>query len=88
MPCYEAIINHGVSNKTDSMEKFMEVDGFREVLADIAASCGDKAWLSLSDVARYDGSDVRTVKQRYGIDSNGINRALLARKICLMGKRR
>ena len=64
----------------------MEIDGYREVLADITACLGDKAWLSLTDVAKYDGCDVRTVRRRYGIQGTGINRALLARKICMKGK--
>ena len=64
----------------------MEIQGYREVLADIAESCGGKAWLTLKDVAQYDGCDVRTARKRYGIEGNGINRALLARKICEKGK--
>jgi len=64
----------------------MEIEGYREVLADLAGFFGEKAWLSLADVARYDGCDARTVRRRYGIEGNGINRALLARKICMKGK--
>ena len=65
----------------------MEIEGYREVLADLAGFFGEKAWLSLADIARYDGCDTRTVRRRYEIQGNGINRALLARKICLRGKK-
>ena len=64
----------------------MEIEGYREVLADLAGFFGEKAWLSLADIARYDGCDTRTARKRYDIPGNGINRALLARKICMKGR--
>lgn len=65
----------------------MESEYYRDVLCDIISVCGDKAWLTMKDIAKYDHADVRTVRARYDIPANesGINRAVLARKICRKG---
>ena len=62
----------------------LELPGYREVLADLTAQFGQGAWISIDQIAKYDKSDPRTVKKRYRIPkgANGINRCILARRIC------
>ena len=63
----------------------MEPKGYRDVMADLIATFGQGAWITISPIAQYDGNvDVRTIRKRYGIPKHvkGMNRAMLARKIC------
>ena len=57
---------------------------YRDVLADLIKTFGDKAWITIEDLKQYDNSCTRTLKKRYGIPKgiNGINRSVLARRIC------
>lgn len=66
----------------------MESEYFRDVLTDIVNVCGDKGWLTVADICKYDHSDPRTVRKRYGIPptESGMNRAVFARKICNKGR--
>ena len=61
-----------------------EFSEYRDVLADLIETFGDKAWITNAELARYEQCDVRTIKKRYGIPDgvNGINRNVLARRIC------
>ena len=61
---------------------------YRDVLADIIEHFGDKAWLTVDELAKYDGSCAKTIKKRYQIPKgvNGINRNVLARRICLLAR--
>lgn len=63
-----------------------EYEEYRDVLADLKASFGDKGWIKVSELARYDGSDARTVRRRYSIPPgiDGIDRAVLARRKCML----
>lgn len=65
----------------------MEPKGYRDVMADLIAAFGQGAWITLAQMAEYDHCDVRTVRKRYGIPKGvkGMNRAILARKICELG---
>lgn len=61
----------------------MELPYYREVLTDLNERFGKDAWLTLRQIAEYDGVDPRTARKRYGIPrgQNGINKCVLARKI-------
>ena len=61
-----------------------EYSEYRDVLADIIAHFGDKAWITVDELSKYDGSCAKTIKKRYQIPKgiNGINRNVLARRIC------
>ena len=55
----------------------------REIMADILEFTGGKRRLSVTDVARFEGSDPRTAKKRYSIDpAKGIDALILAKKMC------
>ena len=41
-----------------------------------------KDWLTLQEVAKFDGCCVRTVKKRYGITGNGVSISSLAHLKC------
>jgi Mn-dependent DtxR family transcriptional regulator len=58
-----------------------ERDSYRDILEDIYRRCGDKALLSLAEVARYLGIDRRTVTKRFGIGTAGITAPALARML-------
>ena len=65
-----------------------EQENFPIVRAGLIEAFGNKAWIKTTELARYDGSDVRTIRKRYGIPKgvDGINRDILARKICTLTK--
>ncbi len=46
-----------------------------------------KDWLSLQEVAKYDGCDPRTAKRRYGITAKGISISSLAHMKCLISRK-
>ncbi len=62
----------------------MELPGYREVYTDLTVRFGQGAWLTISQIAEYDGQDPRTVRKRYRIPkgTHGISKAILARRIC------
>ena len=57
---------------------------FPMVRAGLIEAFGNVAWITLKQLSEYDGSDVRTIRTRYGIPKgvNGINRDILASRIC------
>lgn len=61
-----------------------EFDEYRWVLRDLNEAFGGRAWITTAELARYEGSDKRTIKKRYGIPNgvNGIDRSVLARRKC------
>lgn len=63
-----------------------EYEEYRDVLADLREAFGDKAWIKVSELARYDGSDPSTIHKRYNIPKgvDGIDRAVLARRKCAL----
>ena len=63
-----------------------EHDEYRCVLADLKDAFGNRAWITSAELAKYEGSDVRTVNKRYGIPkgANGIDRSILAQRKCRM----
>ena len=62
----------------------MELPEYRTVYADLTEKFGQGAWITLSQLAEYDGCDKRTARKRYHIprSEHGINKSLLARRIC------
>lgn len=46
-----------------------------------------KDWLSLQDVAKFDGCSTRTVKRRYNIKGGGISLTSLAHLKCQLARR-
>lgn len=66
----------------------MEFKGYRDVLADLTEHFGTGAWITITQLAAYDHADPRTVRKRYGLPKNakGVNRCILARRICEMAK--
>lgn len=65
-----------------------ELPGYRDVLADLTEHFGLGAWITITQLATYDKADPRTVRKRYGLpkDAKGINKALLARRICELAR--
>lgn len=61
-----------------------EHEAYRFILEDIYNRCGDKALLTLSEVARYLGIDRRTVTKRFGIGPAGITVPALARMLAAL----
>ncbi len=55
----------------------------RDLMADILKFTGGKRRLTISDVARFEGADRRTVQKRYSIDpAKGIDALVLAKRMC------
>ena len=55
----------------------------RDLMAEILDFTGGKRRLSIAQVARFEGSDRRTVQKRYSIDpAKGIDALILAKKMC------
>lgn len=46
-----------------------------------------KDWLSVSEVAKFDGCCPKTAKRRYGISSNGISIVCLAHLKCQLSRK-
>lgn len=65
-----------------------EPPGYRDVLADLSEQFGVGAWITITQLADYDKADPRTVRKRYGLpkDAKGVNRCILARRICELAK--
>ena len=56
----------------------------RDLMADILKFTGGRRHLSVSDVARFEGRDRRTVQKCYQIDpKKGIDALVLAKKMCV-----
>lgn len=66
----------------------MEFPEYRMIFADLTERFGQGAWLTVKQIAEYDGSDPRTVRKRYRIPRNthGLNKAQLARRICELAR--
>lgn len=55
----------------------------RDLMEDILAFTGGRRRLSVSEVARFEGRDRRTVQRCYQIDpKKGIDALVLAKKMC------
>lgn len=65
-----------------------EYPEYRDVLEALIAEFPKGAWIRVSELAQYDGQDVRTIRSRYRIPDgvNGINRNVLARRICELAR--
>lgn len=61
-----------------------EYPEYRFVLADLKDAYGDKIWLTVSEIAKRERRDPDTIHAAYSIPKgvNGINRAVLACRIC------
>lgn len=59
-----------------------EYKEYRFVLESLLKAFDGKGWVSLSEIAEYDGCCVRTVKKRYGITGSGIDTTVLAYRKC------
>ena len=55
---------------------------YRFVLEQLRERFGAKSWLSLKEVAEYDGCHTDTAKKRYGMGRDGIDIAVLAYRKC------
>ena len=55
----------------------------REIMADLLAFTGGRRRLSVSEVAKFEGRDRRTVQKAYQIDPKmGIDALVLAKRMC------
>ena len=65
-----------------------ELPYYRDVMQDLTEHIGSGAWIPIMKLAEYDHCDPRTARKRYGIpdDAKGINKCVLAHKICELAK--
>lgn len=61
-----------------------ELPEYRDVLEDLIKRFGDKAFITLGEIAEYDGVCTKTARKRYHIPKGeyGLNRCVLARRMC------
>ena len=55
---------------------------YRDILEDLLEFTGGKRLMRQTDVARYLGIDVHTVRKKYGVERGGIMATDLARRLC------
>ena len=60
----------------------MEYGEYRFVLEQLRKYFGKKNWLTLAEIAEYDGCCPRTAKARYRITAGGMDIAVLAYRKC------
>lgn len=68
------------------LKTMAEFDEFRYVLSDLKETYGDKSWITLKELCEHEGINIKTAKKRYKIPkgAGGIDRAVLARRKCLL----